>query len=292
MIVTDMDSTLLTSDSVVDPKTKASLIEAQRNGVKLVLASGRTFDHMYPTALELEMDKHDGYIICDNGAAYSKVIDNKRKEICNFTKQEGVELYEFMAPYDTDFLIIANKAIYRRVSSLFTDLYGKRVTVAQQKYIDDHPWFFKLDEDTVDYTNEHYKVSVDIKSIDDIPDTMTKVGTCTYDSRILERMQSDLNEKFGDKYNVVFCSEDWLEVNPKDATKGKTLVKVASELGLSLENAVVFGDSENDVSMFRECKYGVAMANAMDILKNVATESTDSNNNYGIANYLRRNKIV
>lgn len=291
LIVTDMDGTLMTSEHVMDKTTKEALMEAQKRGIKLVLASGRTYDHMYPTALELEMDKYGGYIICDNGAGYSKVIDNKRKEICSFTKQEGKELYEFITPYDTDFMIITDKAIYRRISSLFSGLFGKKVTVAQQKYIDEHPWFFRPDEEVVDYTNEHYKVSIDIKSADEIPDKLTKVGTCTYDPKILAKIQKDLLEKFGDKYNAVFCSESWLEVNPSLATKGQTLKMVGEELGISLDQAMVFGDSENDVSMFNECKYAVAMGNAMDLLKNVAFESTDSNDNCGIANYLKRNVL-
>ena len=41
IIVLDLDGTLTNRDKVITPRTKQSLMEAQKRGIKVVLASGR-----------------------------------------------------------------------------------------------------------------------------------------------------------------------------------------------------------------------------------------------------------
>ncbi|MBQ1241467.1 MAG: HAD hydrolase family protein, partial [Lachnospiraceae bacterium] len=41
IIVLDLDGTLTNRDKVITPRTKAALMEAQKRGKKVVLASGR-----------------------------------------------------------------------------------------------------------------------------------------------------------------------------------------------------------------------------------------------------------
>lgn len=47
-IVMDMDGTLLNSKDKISPKTKDALIECQKNGIKIVLASGRNYGRIKP----------------------------------------------------------------------------------------------------------------------------------------------------------------------------------------------------------------------------------------------------
>ena len=42
-IVMDMDGTLLNSKDKISPKTRDILIECQKNGIKVVLASGKNY---------------------------------------------------------------------------------------------------------------------------------------------------------------------------------------------------------------------------------------------------------
>ena len=56
IIVLDLDGTLTNRDKVITPKTKEALLEIQRRGKKIVLASGRptpvSYTHlMLPTIL-------------------------------------------------------------------------------------------------------------------------------------------------------------------------------------------------------------------------------------------------
>ena len=44
IIVLDLDGTLTNRDKVITPRTKQSLMEAQKRGIKVVLASGRNWN--------------------------------------------------------------------------------------------------------------------------------------------------------------------------------------------------------------------------------------------------------
>ena len=67
IIVLDLDGTLTNRDKVITPRTKAALMEAQRRGKKVVLASGRPTPGVLPLAEELEMKNYGGYILSFNG---------------------------------------------------------------------------------------------------------------------------------------------------------------------------------------------------------------------------------
>ena len=55
-IVMDMDGTLLDPNNKILPETKEALIACQKQGTKLVLASGRSYTRLLSYAKELEMD--------------------------------------------------------------------------------------------------------------------------------------------------------------------------------------------------------------------------------------------
>ena len=59
MIVLDLDGTLTNRDKVITPRTKQSLMEAQKRGIKVVLASGRPTYGVMPLAEELELEKYE-----------------------------------------------------------------------------------------------------------------------------------------------------------------------------------------------------------------------------------------
>ena len=55
MIVLDLDGTLTNRDKVITDKTRHALMEAQKRGKKVVLASGRPTYGVVPLAEELEL---------------------------------------------------------------------------------------------------------------------------------------------------------------------------------------------------------------------------------------------
>lgn len=78
VIVLDIDGTLLNSEKKISYQTKNALIQSQLNGVKIILASGRSTVGMLELSKELEMDKHHGLLVSFNG---SQVVDCETHEI-------------------------------------------------------------------------------------------------------------------------------------------------------------------------------------------------------------------
>ena len=69
-----------------------------------------------------------------------------------------------------------------------------------------------------------------------------------------------------------------------DNKKGDAIVKLLKHLNINKENALAFGDSQDDISMFEEVGFSVAMGNSKDpLVKEKATIVGDTISNHGIA---------
>lgn len=78
MIALDLDGTLTDSKKEVSAHTRNVLIDIQKKGVVVVLATGRPINGALSISRELELDVYGGYILSFNGG----IIQNcKTKEI-------------------------------------------------------------------------------------------------------------------------------------------------------------------------------------------------------------------
>ena len=67
MIVLDLDGTLTNREKKISPRNREALMEAQKRGKIVVLASGRPTQGVAPLAKELELGKYGSYILSFNG---------------------------------------------------------------------------------------------------------------------------------------------------------------------------------------------------------------------------------
>ena len=72
LIALDIDGTLTNSRKEITPRTRYALLEAQAQGKKLIIASGRHPLGVYPIAQDLQLDRYGGYIMSFNGG---KIIE-------------------------------------------------------------------------------------------------------------------------------------------------------------------------------------------------------------------------
>lgn len=99
-----------------------------------------------------------------------------------------------------------------------------------------------------------------------------------------------LYEKYKDQYHCVFqidiyTQEQWLEIMPKEASKANAIRQLKEHLGC--ERLVVFGDGKNDIDMFEIADECYAVENVVEELKRIATGVIESNNDDGVAKWLR-----
>ena len=70
LLVLDIDGTVTNSEKQVLPRTKEAILRIQKAGVKVVLASGRPPEGVFPVARELGFETYGSYILSFNGGSW------------------------------------------------------------------------------------------------------------------------------------------------------------------------------------------------------------------------------
>ncbi|MFR4946742.1 HAD-IIB family hydrolase [Thomasclavelia spiroformis] len=84
--------------------------------------------------------------------------------------------------------------------------------------------------------------------------------------------------------------KEYLMFQPDEKRKG--IEGMIDYLQGEIKDVVVFGDDYNDIDMFQGDWYSIAMGNACDELKKIASEVTDSNVNDGIYNVCMKHNWI
>ena len=114
------------------------------------------------------------------------------------------------------------------------------------------------------------------------------------EEKLLRPLSEHLKKVFGKAIEVKLSPENYMQcyfltiLHPL-GDKAHALNIVHEYLDYSLENTTVFGDSLNDIKMFKLAGTAVAVSNALDEVKEVADiVLTQSNDEHAVAHYLKR----
>jgi Cof subfamily protein (haloacid dehalogenase superfamily) len=267
MIVLDLDDTLLRDDRSISDRTKEALMEAQKMGVKVVLASGRPEYGMKHIAEELSLAEYGSYILSFNGGKIINCQTDEEIFSSTLTPQAVHKLYEisrregvYIHTYVGDEIITEDENPYTTIEGNLTGL----------------P--IKVAEKFVDAVTEPVVKALMV----DEPEKLKAVET---------KLQAELDAEF----SVMRSKPYFLEFTEKGVTKGTSLNQLIQVCGIKREEVIAIGDSYNDLSMIEFAGLGVAMGNAPDDIKEIADFVTDTNMNDGVAKVVEEfvlNKIV
>ena len=79
---------------------------------------------------------------------------------------------------------------------------------------------------------------------------------------------------------------------PADSSKAVGIERILSHYGIGREEAMAFGDGANDIEMLEYVGTGVAMGNASPLVKQHTAFVTDSDDNEGIYNALKKLNVI
>lgn len=270
-IAMDIDGTLTNDDKVITPRTRERLLEAQEAGIKLILASGRPAQGLKRLARELELDSHDGLLVCFNGAC---VIDAQTDEV----------LYDQPMPADELCRLIEHLRSFEVLPwiTLGEDLY---IEDAYRCMIDlpDGSSFniVKFDRDVCDLRIREVSNLCDVARAMPVEKLLT-AGNPAY----LQAHYREMCAPFEDTLSCMFTADWYFEYTDRGIDKARALAGALPGLGIDAADVVAFGDGQNDCAMLRWAGMGIAMANAVDEAKAAAQMVTASNNEDGIAQAL------
>lgn len=260
LLATDMDQTLLDDNHEVGAANIQAWAELQALGCMVVPSSGRAHDSILESLAEVpEALLHDTYIISYNGSCITRMSDGK--------------------------LLTSNQLSAARVQALFD--YGRDLgCVSMHIYeLSGRCWGWRLQPDEVAYLAGHMGYEpTDTPKLPAIQTTpMAKILYCIPDGDaqlrdILDHMPAELL----DGVSTTFSSGRYLEFNPQGVDKGAGLRKLAQLLDINLSDTIACGDAANDIDMVKAAGCGVAVANAIDGLPEVANYHSPATNNDGI----------
>ena len=256
LLVLDLDGTLTNSKKKITDRTRNTLIEAQKRGVKIVLASGRPTYGVAPLANALELNRYEGYILSYNGG---EIIDWKTGELMYKKWLENDILpYLYKCAKENGFAIVTY----------------------------DHEFVLTESPDDEYVLKEALLNVMKIKKVDNflevIPRPITKCLIVGEPKR-LEILEKEMYGQLKDKMGVFRSEPYFLELVPKGIDKAQSLSVLLKEIGLAKEEMIAIGDGFNDLSMIQYAGLGIAMANAQPIVRENADFITLSNDEDGVA---------
>ncbi|KRK80294.1 Cof-type HAD-IIB family hydrolase [Companilactobacillus nodensis] len=282
LIASDMDGTLLNEKMEVSERNIQAIKDAKANGIEFLIASGRGLSEANPF---LKDRVHPGYITL-NGA---EVFDSNEKMVSSnpISTESKFKIVELFHKYDIYFEVVTDKGIFSdnkelRISSLAELLMSLNPGTSYEKAYADTLEKIKLTPmtflDSYDkiFNDESYQI---MKLLAFDSDNKRDVK--------LEPLKDEIHNLLKDVV-VTSSSPNNIEVNSSDAQKGIALLKYAKTKGIKQSEIMAIGDNLNDASMIQEAGVGVAMANAIPEIKDMADEFTDNNANDGVAQIIEK----
>ena len=110
-----------------------------------------------------------------------------------------------------------------------------------------------------------------------------------FDSRGHEAF-ADVKKEIAELGDLVITSSSSsnIEINADEAQKGLALLDYAKVKNIKKDEIAAIGDNLNDESMIRAAGVGVAMGNAIPLIKDIAQVTTKNNNEDGVAYILNQ----
>ncbi len=256
MIVSDMDGTLLNSNSAVSARNAGALMRAQQAGVKVVIATGRPIWWLTPV-IEAGFD---GIAICMNGAV---VYDIGAGRILSSSLLEPFPMQGFLTELEareTRFAIAVERIGTQHDSCWAEPMYM-------------HPW----DEGVFRRASRAELTAEPVAKLL----VRGEVGSA--------ELARHARGAAGALVAVTYSTDDGLiEVAAPGVNKGAAVERLATSWGIGASEVIAFGDMPNDLEMLAWAGHGVAMGNGHVEVHAVANEVTGWHHEDGVAAVLER----
>lgn len=262
ILALDLDGTLTNSKKEISAPTLEALIRIQKQGKKVVLASGRPTKGVLPLAEQLHLGEYGSYILSFNGG---RIIDCRSQQVIyNKTLPDDVAgpLFHIVKKYaGLDILAYTADQI---LSGIRPNQYS----------------------DLESFIN-HMPITVTEDFPSEVPEQANKF-LITGEPEMIQRAKQEITEHFR-SYLYVYCSDPFfLEIMPPAVDKAHSLLRLLTSIGLRADQMICCGDGYNDLTMIETAGLGVAMANAQPLVRERADYVTKSNDEDGVLHVIEQ----
>lgn len=262
LYISDLDGTLLHNDETLSDYTIQVINDLVDKGMMFSYATARSYNTAKKVTQCLNVDIP---LIVYNGVS---IRDNM-----------------------TGHIIISN--IFEHIDALLDDLLNHGMQPIVYSYVDGVERFSYVKDKINSLTLDFIKTRTgDFRNhpVDDVKQLYYGdifYITCIDEEAKLKPMYQKYHQRYHCIYSKdVYSSSMWLEIMPQNTSKAHAIQQLKDYL--HCEYVVVFGDGKNDIEMFEMADECYAVENADEELKAIATDIIASNNNDGVARWLKK----
>lgn len=264
LIAIDLDGTLLKNDCTISARDRAAVLACMEAGHLVIPCTGRSYEN---SRFVLKDFPAFPYYINGNGTTVTEGQSGRLLFANTMPLSVGRAVYSLCMEYQTFVELYHGQTAY-------DSAFGRE---NMRRSLCDPAYQVQLM-----HTNTHLESLDDFVLKEEHP--VSKFHIVCVDPA--ERLE--LKERIGrlpgimpistSSINIEVCSTGW--------SKREGLKWLCNHIGISQEEVIAIGDSENDLELIEWAKNGIAMGNAAKIVKDAASAVTASNEEDGVAKAL------
>ena len=268
-----MDGTILSPDHSISAKNKQAILNAQSQGIEVLIATGRSFSEAYAPINSVGLTLP---YICLNGAdvrdasgesiSATHLLENDIKKITSILDAEKI-----------DYQLFIDAVVYTKDIESPLNAFIQLARAAGQT-----PPVDEIRKEVMEQVEQGSLIQLDSFDglINERGSEIFKVFGTSYNRQDLDNARTALGMIPG--LAVSSSGAGNLEITSIHAQKGIAVKKYAESKGISMDHVMAIGDNYNDLSMMEAAGRSVAMGNAPADIKAACTHVTESNANDGV----------
>lgn len=284
LIAIDLDGTLLNSYGKISNKNKRLIKKAKKNGIEVIIASGRHITSVKSFASEINSEN---YSVCGNG---SILYDMKNDEILynKFIEKEKIlEMIEICEENNIYYNIYTETEILTRTIQYSALFYKQENEKKDSKYKTN----IKVIENIYDFVkndvkNNYIKVTIYDDNLNIFKCIIKKLREINnidvLDVGHMSRKMIKVNDK------DVELKYYYTEITKNDVNKWNAIKVLIEKLNILPQEVVTIGDNVNDKEMLENAGLGIVMGNSADYIKGFGNVVVKNNNSHGVAEGIKK----
>jgi Cof subfamily protein (haloacid dehalogenase superfamily) len=252
LVVSDVDGTLVTKDKTLTEAAKAAVRKLHDAGIGFTITSSRPTIGMRfliePLQLTLPVGAFNG----------SSIVDPQLKPVEQhlIPAAAAQRSLDVLNEFGIDIWLFTNEKWLTRNPDGEYVTHEKRAILADPTIVTDFKPYLEV---------------------------ACKIVGSSSDAALLQRCETAMRQAVGAQATAVRSQSYYLDVTPPGYDKGTFVEAMAKRLGISTAAVATIGDMQNDLAMFKKSGLSIAMGNATDDVKKLATRVTASNEEEGFA---------
>lgn len=263
LLALDMDGTLLDSQKQLTEAQIEAIHQAIERGVKLVLCTGRMLTGVKPYFHQLGLDAENEYVIVNNGCSTHQTSDWKLIDWAELSPEQIKYLATFIPESDMQLTLFDEDHYY-----VLEDK-PNEFSRADANLVFVEPSILSM-EDATNQSRHLFQAMF----------VGTKEATDVFEEKYAATLRKD--------FDAVRSQDVLLEILPTGTNKASALKKLAEQLQILPEEIMAVGDANNDIEMLEFAGLSIAMGNASDLVKSLADDVTDTNDQDGVSKAIHK----